>query len=229
MFSKLADAREYVPAVMVEMPVLPGRSDRMKEILLELDRLDIFGINLLEFCYPYTNTETYRGNSYQVKKYPYRVLYNYWYGGGLPVAGSELDCLDLIEFAIHEKLHIGVHSCSLENKHTGQIYQQNSGHKGLQNIYFSKKDYFLKSAKVFGEDVPKAIEAFKACRYAGYQLDDERDYLEFHIGRIKNLPFPEMEVGLSSSVIETREGEEYLRELKLDYTTPRMFDLANDV
>jgi pyruvate formate-lyase activating enzyme-like uncharacterized protein len=228
-FTRLAVAREYIPNVMVEMPVLPGNLDMMKEILRELDRLEIFGINLLEFCYPYANTDVYREKSYQVKNHPYRVLYNYWYGGGLPIARSEQDCLDLIEYAFDEKLRIGVHYCSLENKHTGQIYQQNGGQKPLSNSYFSKKDYFLKTAKVFGEDIPKAVEAFRARHYDRYQLDRERNYLEFHVGRIKDLPFLDMEVGVSSSVIEVREGESYIRELKLDYTTPSLFDLVHDV
>ena len=99
-FEQIALACEYIPHVMVEMPVLPGTLEEMKAVLTELDRLEIFGINLLEFCFPYHNAEIYRERGYKIKARPYRVLYNYMYGGGLPVAGSESVCLDLVEFAL---------------------------------------------------------------------------------------------------------------------------------
>jgi len=53
----------------------------MKSVLTELDRLEIFGINLLEFCFPYNNADVYRERGYKIKGRPYRVLYNYLYGG----------------------------------------------------------------------------------------------------------------------------------------------------
>ena len=75
---------------------------------------------LLEFCYPYFNSEVFVERNFKVKKQPFRVLYNYWYAGGLPVSQSELDCLKLVEFALDEGLTMGVHYCSLENKQTAQ-------------------------------------------------------------------------------------------------------------
>ena len=76
------------------------------------------------------------------------------------MAGSETICLDLLEFALQKGLKLGVHYCSLENKHTGQIYQQNNGYKLPKHTYFSRKDYFIKTAKVFGEDIPSSKAAF---------------------------------------------------------------------
>ena len=99
-YDQIALAREYIPHVMVEMPVLPGTLEEMIEVLTELERLEIFGINLLEFCFPRHNAEVYRQHGYRIKARPFRVLYNYWYAGDLPVAGSEMECLDLIEFAL---------------------------------------------------------------------------------------------------------------------------------
>ena len=49
-------------------------------------------------------------------------------GRWVAIAGSEAVCLDLIDFALESRLNLGVHYCSLENKHSGQIYQQNSNH-----------------------------------------------------------------------------------------------------
>jgi pyruvate formate-lyase activating enzyme-like uncharacterized protein len=123
-YDNITLAREYIPSVMVEMPVLPGMLDEMKEILLELDRPGIFGIILLEICFPLNNPEVYREKGYKIKARPLRVLYDYWYAGGLPIAGGETVRLDLIDFALESGLELGVHYCSLENKHTGQVYSK---------------------------------------------------------------------------------------------------------
>lgn len=225
-FRNLALACEYIPQVMVEMPILPGTFDEMKGILLELDRIGIYSINLLEFCFPLHNAAEFKKRRYSIKARPYRVLYNYWYAGGLPVAGSETICLDLIDFALDAGLKLGVHYCSLENKHTGQVYQQNVGQDLPPTVYFSTKDYFLKSAKVFGQDVPAVKAVFDARGYSDYRLDEDREMLEFHVKKIRWLKELNPAIGISTAVHEMRAGESILRELKLDVTTPRQFKLS---
>ena len=222
-YDNIAQAKKYIPNVMVEMPVLPNTLEEMKEVLLRLEVLGIFGINLLEFCFPLTNADVYREKGYKIKPRPFRVLYNYWYAGGLPVAGSEEVCLDLIEFALDSNLKIGVHYCSLENKHTGQIYQQNVTRPDTPYLYFSQKDYFLKSAKVFGAEIAAVKEVFDKKGVADYHIDEERNFIEFHVDKIKALKELDIEIGISTIVVEEREGESCLRELKLDVTTPTMY------
>lgn len=226
-FSQIALAREYIPQVMVEMPVLPGAFEEMKAILLELDRLGVFGINLLELCFPFHNLEEFRQRGYRVKARPFRVLYNYWYAGGLPVAGSEETCLDLIEFALEAGLKLGVHYCSLENKHTGQIYQQDTHRINSDTLYFSQRDYFLKSAKVFGEDTARVKAVFDKKGFRQYRFDPTLQTLEFHVSKMKWLSALDVEVGISTQVLEEREGELYLRELKLDLAAPQDFRLSD--
>lgn len=228
-FDNIALARKYIPSVMVEMPVLPNTLEEMKEVLLRLESLGIFGINLLEFCFPLNNPEVYREKGYNIKARPFRVLYDYWYAGGLPVAGSETVCLDLIEFALEQRLKLGVHYCSLENKHTGQVYQQNSGHTLPKMMYFSQKDYFLKTARVFGDDIPLVKQTLDKAGVHEYQVNDRMGYLEFHPEKVKSLGKLEVEIGISSNVIETRENEPVLRELKMDVTTPQTFRLSKDI
>ncbi len=211
------------------MPVLPGSYELMKGVLDELERLEIFGINLLELCFPMAKAEEYNRRSFRLKTPPYRVLYDYWYGGGLPVANSELECLDLLQYALDRKMSLGVHYCSVENKHTGQIYQQNKQAAKPALTTFSKTDYFLKSAKVFGEDIPKVREKFKKHGYQHFTLNKDYGYLEFPVQQIKSLGKLDVEIGISYQVLEQRGGEPYLRELKVDYTTPQTFDLAHDV
>lgn len=226
---RIALATEYIPVVMVEMPVLPDTFEIMKEILQDLDRFGVAGINLLEFCYPFANTEIFNQKSFKIKERPFRILYNYWYAGGLPIARSELECLDLLEFAIDAGLQPGVHYCSLENKHTGQIFQQNVDQETPETSHFSEKDFFLKSAKVFGSDIPQAQKRLRRQGGNGYTINREHGFIEFHVSRIEDLKGLDIEVGISSSVMETREDGQYLRELKVDLTYPDVFDLETDV
>jgi uncharacterized protein len=228
-YDNIALAKKYIPNVMVEMPVLPNTLDEMKDIILRLDELGIFGVNLLEFCFPLNNPEVYREKGYKIKARPFRVLYDYWYAGGLPVAGSETVCLDLVEFALQRDLDLGVHYCSLENKHTGQIYKQNHGQAIPKTMHFSQKDYFLKTARVFGDDLPLVQSVLDQSGRREYQINDQKGYLEFHVDRIKSLEKLEVEIGISSNVIEKRGDDFVLRELKVEVTTPQTFRFSKDL
>ncbi len=228
-FDKIRLANEYIPFVMVEMPILPDTLEEMKEILLELDDLGLYSINMLELCYPLSNAEMFAQRGYQVKSKPFQVLYDYWYAGGVPISRSELVCLDLLAFAIEEGLSLGVHYCSVENKQTGQIYQQNAVQSIPETAYFSKRDFFLKTAKVFGDDVGKVSEFFDQRGYKDYLIVDEHNYLEFHVNQVRSLRKLDVEVGISYNVIENRNGESMLRELKIDLAKPDTFQLSKDV
>jgi len=226
---KITLAQKYIPNVLVEMPVLPGSTPIMQDLLRELDKRGVRGINLLEFCYPFHNADIYRQQGFKIKHRPFRILYDYWYAGALPVAHSERDCLKLLEFAADEGLKLGVHYCSLENKNTGQIYRQNVEHQPDKIRYFSPKDFFLKSAKVYGRDVPMVKKALHKGGYYSYQYNREYRYLEFHVSQISKLQNVEVEIGISSTVAEERKDGNYLRELKLDLTYPKLFNFSTDV
>lgn len=226
---KIKSAQKYIPRVMVEMPVIPGTLEEMKQLLLKLDGLDIFGINLLEFCFPLNNAEIFKEKGFKIKNPAYRVLYDYWYAGGLPVSHSEVECLELLEFILDQHLQLGAQYCSLENKHTAQIYKQNNHQQVADSLYFSSKDYFFKSAKVFGQDIPLVLNVFKKNHITNYQINRDYNYLEFHVDQIKALKKLDLEIGISYQVREQREDGNYLRELKLDLTTPLMFNRREDV
>lgn len=228
-YDRIAMAREFIPCVMVETPVLPGTMEIMKEMLRELERLQIFGINLLEFCYPFHNPEAYRERGYQVKNPPYRTLYDYWYAGGLPVAGSELDCLDLLAFMLDEGMTMGGHYCSLENKHTGQIYMQHWGHEAPRTTCMSEHDYFYKSIKVFGDDVSRVRKALDRAHEQRYSVNQDHRYIEFHPEGMAALQHMNVQAAVCTLVREERPDGPVLRELKLALTTPETFDLGSDL
>jgi len=226
-YDRIALAKQYIPNVMVEMPVLPGTLAEMKHVLVRLDELGVFGINLLEFCFPLNNVAAFRDKGYRIKAHPFRVLYDYGYAGGLPVAQSESECLDLVEFALAQKLKLGVHYCSLENKHTGEVYQRHYDLALPAHVYFSPRDYFLKSAKVFGKDLKPVLAIFEKSGYRDFQRNRDHYYLEFHVNQIPTLQALDLEIGIATSVMEMRPEGQVIRELKVDLTTPQTFDLAD--
>ena len=158
-------AHEAIPDVMVEMPVIPGTEDAMRALLRGMDDRGLFGINLLEFCYPYGDWGEYRRRGLKVRNPAFEVLYDYGYAGGLPIAGSERACLELLEWALDEGLSLGVHYCSLDNKNRDQILQVSlaaapSVDEGLYQL--DDGDFFYRTLKVFDDDAPRARERLRA-------------------------------------------------------------------
>ncbi len=214
--TNMAEAKKHIPSVMVEMPVMPDCEDAMKELLLRLDRIGIWGINLLELCFPCHNAEAFRARGYSLRNPPYRTLYNFWYAGGLPVAGSEVLALRLLLFAAERGLSMGVHYCSLENKNFGQMYQQNCRPELWHpTMLFSERDYYLKTVKAFGADALSVKKLFDKRGIRRFYYDPEAGYIQFHPADAACLKGRSAELALSVNVMEERDGELVTRELKL--------------
>ena len=217
----IKEAKDYIPSVLVEMPVLPGTGEEMKELLHSLDDLGIFGINLLEFCYPLNNAEAFAERGFELKYPPFRVFYNYWYSGGFAIAKSEKLCFDLVEYSLENKLSLCVHYCSLENKNTGQVFQQNKQfEKTYPQYQFSTIDFFLKTLLLFDEAAKSAKELLESHQVGTelYRLDD--NCIRIHpslAGILAELPSAYANtVGLSYNIVENQEGHPALRELKVE-------------
>ncbi|WP_070120873.1 radical SAM protein [Bacillus marinisedimentorum] len=218
-------AKKYIPDVLVEMPVIPGTGEAMKELLCDLEELGIFGINLLEFCFPLENPKPFKDRGFSLKNPPYEVYYNFWYAGGLAVAESEALCHELVQFAIEQDFEMGVHYCSLENKFTGQIYQQNHDQTLDATYTFSQHDYYFKTAKVFGKDkrsVRKTLEK----RNMPFIDNTEYDFLQFSVEAIPLLRHKDIDVIISSNVIETARYERSIKEVNLELADVKEFELA---
>lgn len=210
-------AKRFFLRVMVEMPVLPDRENDMREILDRLEAMGIFGINLLELCFPYHNAEAFLERGYRLRYPPYRTLYNFWYAGGLPVDGSELLALKLLDYAAEKGFRLNVHYCSLENKHFGQVYMQNLGAAEKDRSFvMSEKDFYLKTVKVFGKDISRAERIFRAHQRTDYRIDREQGFVQFSPECAMLLKKTELQLGISYNIREFRERESVIRELRLD-------------
>lgn len=225
-YAAMALAKRHIPRVMVEMPVLPDREKEMHAILDRLEEMGAFGINLLELCFPFANAPAFAQRGYELRNPPYRTLYNFWYAGGLPVDGSELLALKLLRYAAEKRYRLTVHYCSLENKHFGQIYMQNAGARVDASYVMSQKDFYLKTIKAFGRDAVRAERLLKERRRTEYAIDRERGFIQMSPACAELLKGSGMELAVSYNVREMREGQAYLRELRLDYVKASAFDPA---
>lgn len=215
--NNIAIARRHIPTVLVEMPVIPGTGDEMRALLRRLDALGVDGINLLEFCFPLCNAEAFSERGFLLKYPPFETLYNYWYAGGLAVDGSEALCLELLCFLLEEGLNIKGHYCSLENKFTGQIYQQNTAQeKPSATLSFSDTDFFLKTGKVFGRDIPRALDVLQQRGGHIYEENEAYGYLQFHPRHIAAMEKAGLNPVLSYNVMEQRPDGCVLRELRVE-------------
>ncbi|MBS5450381.1 MAG: radical SAM protein [Coriobacteriia bacterium] len=214
--NRLELALRYIPAVMVEMPVIPGTGEAMQRLLRRLDEIGVFGINLLEFGYPVSDWAPFRQRGFEIKNPPYEVPYDYSYPAGLPVEGSELLCLELLEFALDEGLSLGVHYCSLENKNRGQVFRQNAAVNLAGGVYeLDRGDFFYKTAKVFDDDV-EAVRELLAERGICCEIDGDDGSLSFPPSRLDLLMGLPVVPAISTNVIETTARGSALREVALD-------------
>ncbi|ADD69378.1 Radical SAM domain protein [Denitrovibrio acetiphilus DSM 12809] len=221
-------AARHIPATMVEMPVIPGTIEVMKELLLQLDKIGCTGINVLEFLYPWINNTNYSKKGFKVKKRPYRVLYSYEYAGGLPVSGSAEECVELVRFASEKELKLDVHFCSLENKLTSQIFHHNMGIPLMPYEYKSEKDHFIKSIRAYGSNATKALKYFKKHGIEDYHSEAHGLKIDFHpkyVSRIRGLS----ELALTYNIAEEKDGQTIIREIKIDLVDPEQFDYENDI
>lgn len=214
--SAMALAKRYIPDVMVEMPIIPGTGERMKELFRRFDEIGITGINMLEFCFPFCNWEEFDKRGLLIRNPPFPIMYDYGYSGGLPVAGSEELILELMLFGLDEGVSFGMHYCSLENKHRSEMRQMNERGAHIHPCFdFDEGDFFLKMAKVFGEDRAMAERALRACGCEDFLANAGEESLSFPRKLAAQLKGAGVTVVESVCVLEKDEQGSFLREVGL--------------
>ena len=178
-WDNIRTAVSIIPTAMVEMPVMPGTHDEMLHILRELENAGAFGINLLELCFPLHHEKAFKARGLKLKANPYEVLYDYGYAGALPIEGSEELALRLMLEEIERGTTLNLHYCSLENKNTAQIYEQNGGGAREIPLYtFSQENFFYETLRCFGNAAFALADALEAADCA-HALDVEGRMVQF--------------------------------------------------
>ena len=214
--AKMKMATAYIPDVVVEMPIIPGTKDSMKEWMLRFEENGIKGMNLLEFCFPFHSWDEFAKRGFTLKNPPFPEMFDYGYSGGLAVAGSEELALELMVWALDAGLSFGMHYCSLENKHRSEIRQLNEPARRVHPIFeFDEGDFFIKTAKVFGpdRDAARQLLADAGCRDV---VEDEDDQTIAFPPRFANLfSTSPVQVMMAYNVLDKDEHGRFLREVAL--------------
>ena len=214
--ARVTQAKRFIRDVMVEMPAIPGTEQAMRKLFFGLDMAGAFGINLLEFGYPMNDWVEFARRGFAVANPPFPVAYDYEYAAGLPVAGSEALCLRLLEFALDQGLSLGVHYCSLENKHRDQVLQQNRQAKlDARTWELDAQDFFYKTIKVFDADVALVKQCLDQQGYP-YEQDFDEGSLSFaprHVQHVAQVPAV---FARSYNVVEQKGKNLVVREVKLE-------------
>lgn len=218
MLQTIREATQLIPTVLVEMPVFPGTHDAMTELIVNLERCGIDGMNLLELCFPLHNSSAYRSRGLKLVRHPFRIPYDYGYAGALPVAGSEELALRLLVEALERSCSIGLHYCSLENKNTAQIYEQNRGGAlRIPGYRFSRRTFFYETVRAFEGSARLVAEQLSALGEASY-MDEAQGMVAFDPALLEqlNLDDDRLHLFLASAVVERdQKGAQRFREVGL--------------
>lgn len=209
-------ATEYIPSVMVEMPIIPGTKDAMQDWMRRFDEAGIDGMNLLEFCFPFHSWDEFAKRGFELRNPPFDVMYDYSYSGGLAIDGSEQLALELMLWAMDEGLSFGMHYCSLDNKHRSEMRQMNEVGRGMHPCFaFDEDDFFLKTAKVFGKDIEPAMKALRAAGCTDFLESAHEHSVAFPLHHIDALEGTRVTPVVSYNVLERDDQGRYLREVGL--------------
>lgn len=212
--NRMALARDYLPNVVVEMPIVPGTGQVMRQWMMRFSEIGIDGMNLLEFCFPFHSWDEFDKRGFVVRNPPFPVMYDYGYSGGLAIAGSEELALELMLFGMDQHLGFGMHYCSLENKHRSEMRQRNERVRMPNPCFsFDEQDFFIKMGRVFGSDRAAARKALAQAGCKDVLEDEEEDSTSFPVAYEDAVRSGGVEPLEAYFVAEKDETGSWLREL----------------
>ncbi len=209
-------AAHYIEDVVVEMPIVPGTGDCMRDWMRRFEQNGIKGMNLLEFCFPFHSWEEFDKRGFKLKNPPFEEMFDYGYSGGLAVAGSEELALELMVWALDEGLGFGMHYCSLENKHRSEVRQMNEPARHVHPIFeFDEEDFFVKTAKVFGQEREAAKRILKDANVTDVVEDDDDGTIAFAPRYASLFEGTDVHPMIAFNVLDRDEKGRFLREIAL--------------
>ena len=209
-------AKRHIPSIMVEMPIIPNTEHRMHELFERWGQIGIDGVNLLEFCFPFHSWEEYEKRGFEIRNPPFDVMYDYGYSGGLPVAGSEELCLELMLWGIDHDVPFGMHYCSLDNKHRSEMRLRNERGASMTPILsFDEGDFFLKCGKVYGDDREAAYDALVSAGCGDFMPNDAEQSIAFPLAYLPALEGIGVEPAIAFHVLESDEQGSFVREVAI--------------
>lgn len=193
-------AQKHIPVVAVEIPAVPGDENKIKSMLLELDRIGVYVINLDELIVFPHNVQAYKKKGFLLKGESHIPHY---IEPARPIYGSEEICLNLLEFAKKKLKRLSVHFCSYRAKVNFQHCKSRQNiaahlvgpHDTLNNFGFIEK------VLVYEPNIAEAQRDLKKARVSrkAYSIEEDvqkRRRLVTDVSNIKHLRPKKYDVGI---------------------------------
>ena len=94
----------------------------------------------------------------------------------------------------------------------------------MRHYIFSEKDYYFKTAKAFGKDIKKVKDILERNKSLIETEFSDYDYIQFPIKSIEKLGKNNIDLVISSNVVEFDGQDNNIREVKIEWTTPVLFE-----
>ncbi|MFQ5646021.1 MAG: radical SAM protein [bacterium] len=202
---KVIMARQYLPRVLLEIPVIPEDREKLLNLLPELGRVGIDCLNLHELVVNIHSLKRMKGRGYKAAQPAYKVPF-YTRMNEAPIAGSLELILDVLDRAVKEDFSYGIHYCH----YRARIIRQHLG-KDLQVATRIRRPYekvtgegLLEKVVIPGSGLQQALEDLEKhriekvkVRIVPYRnrLETDLDYVDYlnprqyEVAVVQSLPY----------------------------------------
>lgn len=199
-------AKDYIPAIIVEVPVIPEDENKIKYLMAVLDKLGIFGLNLHELLFFGYNHSFYKKRGYMLKTAETRPFYSEL---AVPIYHSEETAFHLLEFAIKKQYTMSVHYCSCSAKQDIQHIRKRYQYAVDSQRPYEKitEDGLLEKLVIYEPENRDALKDLKCYSIPQGQINISSDKrrLEIHPDNLRYLNLKKYEVGIVRSLPDYRD------------------------
>jgi uncharacterized protein len=201
--SPVSRARDHVPRVTVEVPIIPEDFEIMKNSLVRMEEIGVDFLNIHQLFATKHNYRSYCSRNYHLLHQPFPPVYE-----------SELCALKLLLYASEQKTSIPINYCSTEYKNTFQDFDKYTRiGKVFKESYEEITDAgYLRVIKVITQcrNVKRLIEHIKRLDFSGtlWNYDERTNELKIHSTLLPGLDVPYGDLSIVYSAPDIKQKNE---------------------
>ncbi len=196
-------ARKYFDIVTVEIPAIPEDENKITELVIKMNKLNITHLNLHELFFTFENSDRLKQRGYKP------LLGSSWfefYSNESPVYGSELTAFRILDYSLENNISLPINFCSY-------YYKQNVQYlfSRIRAAFLIKRphetitpDGFLKKIVIY-ESEKNLNQIIRQLSLNGVSRDQivlfsKEGRLETHIKNLRYLNQSKYEIGIVKSL-----------------------------
>jgi len=197
-------AKKYIPDVTVEIPVIPNHENKLKKLILKLDKIGVKYLNLHELAFTQSNIK-------QMLRYGFKLkcenLVPYYRHDLSPVAGSEEVAFRLLLYAAKHTKNIAVHYCSSSARQNTQIINRwkNLAKNRKHDYEVVTSEGLLEKGIIYGQPINNIIKHLKILKIKknNIKINTLNNLAEIHPNLTKTINIPKCQKAITSRVPTT--------------------------